>query len=155
MLAPLLDSAAGAGQASASTRTGWQPLHFAAGFGKAEAVDLLLQAGADIEARNTTAGHHAGWTPFHRACRWWLSPGKPNCIRHLLELEPGVKLDAETDDGLTAANLVNPEVHEALEIELRSIIDAGSTNESAGRLLDNLLRVRAEWAVEHGVDKPL
>ena len=129
------------GQAGAVTYTGWSAIHFAAGFGKVDAVDALLDAGADLESQNTRGGHHAGWTPWHRAVRWWLSPGKPNCIQHLLEL--GVVADARTDQDMTVAKLANPEIHDALELQLRRLPRPSA---SAERLLDELMQVKADWA---------
>ena len=139
MLAPLLEGVEG--QAGAVTYTGWSAIHFAAGFGKVDAVDALLDAGADLESQNTRGGHHAGWTPWHRAVRWWLSPGKPNCIQHLLEL--GVVADARTDQDMTVAKLANPEIHDALELQLRRLPRPSA---SAERLLDELMQVKADWA---------
>ena len=39
------------------------PLHFAAGYGRREAVEYLLQAGGDVRARDD-----GGLIPLHNAC---------------------------------------------------------------------------------------
>jgi ankyrin repeat protein len=65
-------------------RRGWLPLHYASGFGHVEMIDLLLGHGAELSCQNNTSAEHMGWTPLHRAFRWWLDPNKRNAIRHLL-----------------------------------------------------------------------
>jgi ankyrin repeat protein len=84
---------------SALSTDGWTPLHLAAFFGKLEAVRLLLNKGADVNARSTNpmqnmplhaaaagkhtavakllldhgaspnARQHGGWTPLHAAAQ--------------------------------------------------------------------------------------
>src|SRR5579862_1650484 len=84
---------------SARSEDGWTPLHLAAYFGKTEAVRLLLNKGADVNARSTNpmenhplhaaasgrhggvikllvdhganvnARQHGGWTAMHAAAR--------------------------------------------------------------------------------------
>ena len=65
-------------------RQGWRPLHFASGFGRRDVIDLLLARGARLDTRNEVSTEYRGWTPLHRAFRWWLDPNKPNAISHLL-----------------------------------------------------------------------
>eukprot|EP00937_MAST-01D_sp_MAST-1D-sp2_P000892 g892.t1 len=155
MLRPLLEDVGGSAAAQEQVRTpteqGWFPLHYASGFGHAAAIDALLAAGADLEVGNERSATCRGWTPWHRAVRWWLSPGKPNAIAHLLA--KGVRADAQAADGKTAAELANPEVHRALEQMLRAEATsagagggaAGRGNGSAQAALDDLLQVRSLW----------
>ena len=65
---------------------GWRPLHYAAGFGQTEIIDLLLLHGARLDCTNDIAAEYKGYTPLHRAFRWWLDPNKPNAISHLLTI---------------------------------------------------------------------
>ena len=161
MLHPLLEDLGCdndvAAHVSAPTKQGWTPLHYAAGFGKVGAIDALLAAGADINVRNE--GHDGaclGWTPWHRAVRWWLSPGKPNAIAHLLAI-PGLQAHAMGADGRTAATIANPEVHAALEALLR----AEAARQGAGGggcsgvapMLKELLLVREAWQAEAAAAK--
>lgn len=46
------------------TTDGWTPLHLAAFFGRAEAVDVMLAAGADVRV---VSRNHEGNTPLHAA----------------------------------------------------------------------------------------
>ncbi|MFL6161163.1 MAG: ankyrin repeat domain-containing protein [Jatrophihabitantaceae bacterium] len=119
---------------------GWQPLHLAAYFGRAEAARLLLDADAPVAepSRNAmsvqplhaaTAGRHAelvwlliasdapvdvrqpgGWTPLHAAA----ANADLESIRALLAV--GADREAVTDDGQRPADLTtDPEVLAALQ----------------------------------------
>jgi len=109
-----------------SVRNGWRPLHYASGFGQKESVDLLLRGGASLEIKNDKSFACMDWTPWHRAVRWWLSPGKPNCIDHLLSI--GVNAAAVAGDGKTAAHIANPEVHKALDSALKMHLEKNPNN---------------------------
>ena len=52
------------GAISGFTPDGWTPLHLAAFFGRADAVDILLAAGADVRA---VSRNHEGNMPLHAA----------------------------------------------------------------------------------------
>ena len=82
----LFDGDFGRELSETSVRNGWRPLHYASGFGQKESVDLLVRGGASLEIKNDKSFACMDWTPWHRAVRWWLSPGKPNCIDHLLSI---------------------------------------------------------------------
>jgi len=84
-------------------RQGWKPLHFAAGFGQIPIIDLLISLGADLACRNETSPECKGWTPLHRAIRWWLDPGKPNAVSHLLSI--GADATLVDDVGRTPVDL--------------------------------------------------
>ena len=148
MIQKLAEESFGRELAQSSTRNGWRPLHYASGFGQKESVDLLLKVGAaDLEIQNDRSYSCLGWTPFHRAIRWWLSPGKPNCIEHLLTI--GVNAAATTHDGKTAAHIANPEVHEALELALVQHLTAhphSKNRESVEKLRAELRTVVEQWA---------
>ena len=148
MIQQLLAEDFGCELAATSVRNGWRPLHYACGFGQQESVDLLLTMGdADLEVNNDKSYACMGFTPFHRAIRWWLSPGKPNCIGHLLKV--GVNAAALTEDGKTAAHIANPEVHEALDEKLLQHLATrpDSVNaDSVRRLRTELKIVQEQWA---------
>ena len=86
-------------------RAGWRPLHYAAGFGRPDVIDMLLERGASLQCTNDVSDPYRGWTPLHRAFRWWLDANKPNAIRHLL----GLGADATMQDamGRTPVDLVS------------------------------------------------
>ena len=62
---------------------GSTPLHLACRCNKPEAVKLLLERGADVEAIDRDDGH----TPLHTACRY----GSVECVQPLLDhyCDPG------------------------------------------------------------------
>ena len=86
-------------------RAGWRPLHYAAGFGRPEVIDLLLERGANLQCTNDVSNAYRGWTPLHRAFRWWLDANKPNAIRHLLRL--GADATVQDSIGRTPVDLVS------------------------------------------------
>lgn len=86
-------------------RAGWRPLHYGAGFGRPDVIDLLLERGACLQCKNDVSEPYRGWTPLHRAFRWWLDPNKPNAIRHLLRL--GADPTAQDAIGRTPLDLVS------------------------------------------------
>ena len=101
------------------TTKGWTPLHFSAGFGHTAIIDDLLERGADREVLNTMAGSVAeGWTPLHRAIRWWLSPDKPNAVEHLI-MAVGCDTEARGADGLRPIDLVHDDCADTLEAILK------------------------------------
>ena len=65
-------------------RDGYMPIHFCARYGMAETVDLLIQAGADIEVKN-----NSGHTPLHKACK----NEKENVVKALVEVN--ISLDQQ------------------------------------------------------------
>ena len=57
------------------------------------------------------AAEYRGYTPLHRAFRWWLDPHKPNAIRHLLALgaDPTLRDEAgRTPVDVTSDNCCRP-----------------------------------------------
>ena len=62
---------------------GTTPLHWACFYNKPEAVKLLVERGADVEAIHGNGGH----TPLHYAC----SEGSVECVQLLLDhhCDPG------------------------------------------------------------------
>ena len=62
---------------------GYTPLHTACFYNKPEAVKLLVERGADVEAIHRNDGH----TPLHTAC----SEGSVECVQLLLDhhCDPG------------------------------------------------------------------
>jgi hypothetical protein len=86
-------------------RQGWRPLHFASGFGKADMIDLLITRGASLASPNELSDEYRGWTPLHRAFRWWLDPNKPNAILHLLTI--GADPTAHDASGRTPVDLTS------------------------------------------------
>lgn len=130
---------ADAGVVTQWSADGWQPLHLAAYFGRAEAARMLLDADAPVAERSrnelavqplhsATAGRHAelvwlliasdapvdvrqrgGWTPLHAAA----ANADLESIRALRAV--GADPDAVTDDGRTPADLTtDPDVLAAL-----------------------------------------
>ena len=73
---------------------GWTPLHTAAGLGNAEAIKLLVERKADIEARNML-----GQTPLHRAA----IGGNAEAIKLLVERKANI--EAREIDGQTPLHL--------------------------------------------------
>ncbi|MEO8290047.1 MAG: ankyrin repeat domain-containing protein [Gaiellaceae bacterium] len=71
-----------------------QPLHSAAATGRVECAQLLLAAGADVNARQA-----GGFTPLHSAAQ----SGNEELTQVLLDA--GADPAAKTDDGKTAADL--------------------------------------------------
>lgn len=84
MLEPMLEACPEL--VSAPNKQGWRPLHYAAGFGQPAVINMLLAHGAELDCRNEIAAEYKGYTPLHRAFRWWLDPNKPNAIAHLLSI---------------------------------------------------------------------
>jgi len=82
---------------------GNRPLKVAAVRGDVRAIDILIQAGAEIDARNED-----GYTALHHA----VSQGHLPAVQRLVEL--GASLDAVTDDGFTP--LQEAEIHKFDEI---------------------------------------
>jgi cytohesin len=113
---------------NARDEEGRSPLHLAAERGHLEAIDALVDAGADLEAAETAA---PGWRPLHRACL--PSPvraqGDPPTIARLLAR--GADALAANTRGVTALHLVVPwgeaELVEAL-LEAGAVAGAADAN---------------------------
>lgn len=78
-----------------------RPLHSAVAGGNAEVVDLLLEAGADVNVRQS-----GGFTPLMGAA----AAGAEDLVRRLLET--GADSGATSDDGKTAADLARQNGHD-------------------------------------------
>jgi ankyrin repeat protein len=77
----------------AKDEDGWTPLHVASRRNRIEIAKLLIDRGADVEAKVD------GWTPLHLASRW-------NCIETAkLLLERGADVEAKDDCGQTPLHL--------------------------------------------------
>ena len=70
------------------------PLHFAANWGRPEAVALLLERGADVGSRTTD---NAGKTPLHMAASNCYLTGSRSCITLLLAA--GADANVKTTEG--------------------------------------------------------
>jgi uncharacterized protein len=120
--------------AAAWSEDGFTPLHFAAFFGHPDAAKLLVERGADLEARSTNEQFALDAAPLHSAsaagqlevCRVLLDAGADvNAVQHggytaLLDaaanknqelvdflLERGADADARLDDGRGTAELLS------------------------------------------------
>jgi ankyrin repeat protein len=129
-LGDLLDE--DASRVNASSDDGFTPLHFAAFFGHPAAAELLIERGADLEARSTNRQFAFDAAPLHSAaaagrrdvCEVLLDAGADvNAVQHggytaLLDaaanknselvdflLERGANRDARLDDGRGMAEL--------------------------------------------------
>lgn len=136
----------------AYSHDGWTPLHLAAHFGHRQAVELLLEDGADPRARSrndlyntplnaavfgrqvdvarlllergadVNARQKGGWTPLHRAA--YL--GDEAMVTMLLEA--GADAGARTDDGRTAADIARSRGHTGLARRLAAAAGAHTTD---------------------------
>lgn len=89
---------------------GDSPLHIVANWGDSEAIEILVSAGADINAKGET-----GFTPLHCAAE----QNRPAAILKLLQL--GAKI-LENDDGKTPLELAKSlENIEAINVLVKSI----------------------------------
>jgi len=68
----------------------WTPLHHAAHAGQVEIVELLMEAGASVDAEAIGGG-----TPLMRA----IESSKPSCVDFLIKA--GASVNAENKKGLT------------------------------------------------------
>lgn len=97
---------------SVSYKNGYgdSPLHIVASWGDTEAIEILVLAGADINAKGET-----GFTPLHYAAE----QNRPAAILKLLQL--GAKA-IENDDGETPLELAkNLKNTEAIDVLAKSI----------------------------------
>lgn len=85
-----------------------RPLHSAAASGNSRNVELLLKAGAEVNARQ-----HGGWTALHAAAQ----AGNVEMARLLLA--HGADANAANDTGQTAASLAQEKGHTAMGELLR------------------------------------
>ncbi|KAH7398081.1 ankyrin repeat-containing domain protein [Cadophora sp. MPI-SDFR-AT-0126] len=126
----------------------YTPLHNAAGYGNAETANVLIAAGADIEARNFD-----GRRPLHMAC----FKGKVECVRELLRAAADIQ--AVDDSSWTplhfAANyghvqvvemLLNPEGRKPALLNKRTTGGQGGGNCTAADLgklcgYDNIVEI--------------
>lgn len=67
----------------------WTPLHHAAHAGQVELIELLVEAGASIDARALSGG-----TPLMRA----IKSSRPSCVDFLIKA--GASVTAENKKGL-------------------------------------------------------
>jgi uncharacterized protein len=123
---------------SAMSSDGWTPLHLAAFFGKSEAARLLLNKGAEVNARSANAmenmplhaaaaGRHAdvvklliergasanarqhgGWTPLHSAAQ----SGDLEIARTLVDA--GADVQTRADNNQTALDLALTKAQQAM-----------------------------------------
>jgi len=97
----------GADVNAVAVNTGIAPLHWAVQLNRIDAISILLEAGADIDARDRDYE-----TPLHSACRY-ADPGRA-AIACLL-LERGADAGAHRHDGKTPLGVATklPEGNEA------------------------------------------
>lgn len=83
---------------SVTYRNGWgdTPLHIVSNWGDCEAVKILTEAGADINARGET-----GFTPLHCAAE----QNHPQAVRLLLLLGAEIVEDANGDTPIALADI--------------------------------------------------
>jgi ankyrin repeat protein len=123
---------------SALSSDGWTPLHLAAFFGKSEAARLLLNKGAEVNARSTNAmenmplhaaaagrhvdvvklliergasanaRQHGGWTPLHSAAQ----NGDLEIARTLVDA--GADVQTRADNNQTALDLALTKAQQAM-----------------------------------------
>ena len=79
------------------------PLHYAAGWGHKEIVELLIAEGADVNAMNG-----AGQTPLHFAAQ----EGQKEIVELLIA--KGADVNAKTNDGETPLDLAKGEIADLL-----------------------------------------
>jgi len=133
-------------------RQGWRPLHFAAGFGKAAVIDLLIERGASLQTRNELSTEYRGWTPLHRAFRWWLDPNKPNAILHLLTI--GADPTALDASGRTPVDLTSDPCCKAAVAALADAAAAGQAAACLSRQSPAMLqRLRAALTATVGEEE--
>ncbi len=95
----------------ALNQEGWTALMIAANRGHIEAIKALIQAGANIEAKDK-----AGWTPLMYAA----SEGRTEAIKVLVQA--GAKLETKDKDGLTPLMIAAVNKFEAV----KALIQAGA-----------------------------
>ena len=119
--------AAGEDVNARSEHYGRTPLHFAADNGRADAVALLLENGADTGLRTTGFGS-AGWTPLHNAA----SSGHPHCIALLLAAgsDANVKCTSDSSTPLITLGRCGASSHETTAC-VSLLIQAGARADAA------------------------
>jgi ankyrin repeat protein len=88
---------------------GVMPIHAACSAGRLDAARVLLDAGADVDAKE-----HGGYAPLH------LAAGNGDADLARLLLERGADRSAELDDGRTPAQLATDSGHQAVADLVRS-----------------------------------
>jgi hypothetical protein len=73
---------------------------------------------------NPAQKEYNGYTPLHRAFRWWLDPGKPNAIGHLLSV--GADPTCKDAHGRTPVDLVADSSCAAAAVLMAGAAAAGS-----------------------------
>jgi ankyrin repeat protein len=91
---------------------GFRPLHVAAAEGHTELISLLLDRGADINARD-----HSGYTPLH-----WAVMVRRLAAAKLL-IDQGADLEADDNDGRTALFWARETNNSELEALLLSVLN--------------------------------
>ncbi len=105
-----------------ANKDGITPLHLAAWNGQSDCVRALLQAGADVNARNTRKWGASGLTALHYAA----NEGWSDCLRLLLEA--GAQVDAGARDGETPLHHAARRGHADI---LRQLLAAGAKVDAA------------------------
>ena len=85
---------------NATNNQGWTALHISAQNGDTDTLELLVEYGADITAKNNDE-NYAGWTALHFAAKW----GTTRQVESLLMR--GADPNARTKDGKRPIDLAN------------------------------------------------
>ena len=138
----------GADIEAVSTVTGWTPLIWAAGFGEAASVEVIIAAGANLEVADIMQGA----TPLINAAR----TGKSASLTALIKA--GAKLEAKDRNGKTAL-LSASENSGGTPEKVRLLISAGAdvfAKDTRGRTTYQLASARTDplGAQVAGILKP-
>lgn len=126
---------------------GYTPLHFASGTGEIIIVKLLMEAGAEIEAKNLL-----GDTPLIEAARLVGSEGKVDIIQYLLEA--GANVHTKTRYGgdtllhLAAGTGTSPFMAPAIHILLNAGADINAINEDGENPLQKAIETNRKEAIK-------
>ena len=95
---------------------GWIPLFYAARYGKNEIVKLLLDRGADVNAKDSY-----GWTPLLYAA----AHGKNEIVKLLLDR--GADVNVKANDGKTALSIAESSSYIKFESDIAKLLrEAGA-----------------------------